>query len=425
MKLCVVGLGYIGLPTSAMFAKYNADVVGVDVSAEVIDKLNRGEIHIEEYGLANIIKKVVKNGKFRATLTPEKADAFIVAVPTPNIADEYRSCDLTYVLNAIKVILPFAEKGNVIIVESTVAPRTMDDYVRPLIEKAGFTIGEDIFLSHCPERVLPGKILHELIHNNRIIGGVTPACAEASAEIYRLFVEGEIVLTTARTAEMSKLMENTFRDVNIALVNELTKICNDLEVNVIDVIQMANKHPRVNLHQPGPGVGGHCLAVDPHFIYSKSPDLAKIIKLSRETNDSMPQYVADSVKKLVKDVENPKIAAFGVTYKGNVDDMRESPAMEVVQKLLEAGFEVVLHDPYATSDEYEFVSAEESVTGADLVIILADHDEFKRLDYNSLAEKMRKSVLFDTRNCVQPDVVACNKMKIINFGNLHQFITSS
>jgi len=425
VKLCVVGLGYIGLPTSAMFAKYNADVVGVDVSAEVIDKLNRGEIHIEEYGLANIIKKVVKNGKFRATLTPEKADAFIVAVPTPNIADEYRSCDLTYVLNAIKVILPFAEKGNVIIVESTVAPRTMDDYVRPLIEKAGFTIGEDIFLSHCPERVLPGKILHELIHNNRIIGGVTPACAEASAEIYRLFVEGEIVLTTARTAEMSKLMENTFRDVNIALVNELTKICNDLEVNVIDVIQMANKHPRVNLHQPGPGVGGHCLAVDPHFIYSKSPDLAKIIKLSRETNDSMPQYVADSVKKLVKDVENPKIAAFGVTYKGNVDDMRESPAMEVVQKLLEAGFEVVLHDPYATSDEYEFVSAEESVTGADLVIILADHDEFKRLDYNSLAGEMRKSMLFDTRNCVQPDVVACNKMEIINFGNLHQFITSS
>ena len=425
MKLCVVGLGYIGLPTSAMFAKYSADVVGVDVSSEVIDKLNRGEIHIEEYGLANIIKNVVKSGKFKASLTPEKADAFIIAVPTPNIDDEHRSCDLTHVLNATESIMPFVEKGSVIIVESTIAPRTMDDYVRPIIEKAGFTIGKDIYLSHCPERVLPGKILHELIHNNRIIGGMTPACAEASAEIYRLFVEGEIVLTTARTAEMSKLMENTFRDVNIALVNELTKICNHLEVNVIDVIKMANKHPRVNLHQPGPGVGGHCLAVDPNFIYSKSPDLANIIKLSRETNDSMPQYVVDNVKKLLKDVDNPKIAALGVTYKGNVDDMRESPAMDVIHMLMGDGFEVSLHDPHVSSDKYQFVSAEESVTDADLAIILSDHDEFKRMDYNLLAEKMRKPVLFDTRNCVKSDITVCDKMEIINFGNLHKFITSS
>ena len=421
MKLCVIGLGYIGLPTSAMFAKYGADVVGVDVSSEVIDKLNRGEIHIEEYGLANAITKVVKNGKFKASLRPEKADAFIIAVPTPNKDDEHRSCDLTYVLSAIKSILPFVKKGNVVIVESTIPPRTMDDHVRPLIENAGFTIGKDIFLSHCPERVLPGKILHELIHNNRIIGGVTPACAEASAEIYRLFVEGEIVLTTARTAEMSKLMENTFRDVNIALVNELTKICNDLDVNVIDVIQMANKHPRVNLHRPGPGVGGHCLAVDPHFIYSKSPDLAKIIKLSRETNDSMPKYVVDNVKKLLNNVENPKIAAFGVTYKGNVDDMRESPALDVIHLLIEDGFEVSLHDPYIVSDEYQFVSAEESVVDADLIIVLSDHDEFKRLDYNLLAEKMRQPMVFDTRNYIQSGVAVYDKLEMVHFGNLNQY----
>jgi len=422
VKVCVIGLGYIGLPTSAMFAKYDADVVGVDIFPEVVDSLNRGEIHIEEYGLQKIIKSVTRNGKFKASLTPEAADVFIITVPTPNKNNEYRSCDLTSVLSATEAILPFVKKGNVVIVESTIEPRTMDDHVRPLIEKAGFIIGVDIFLSHCPERVLPGKILHELIHNNRIIGGITPACAQAAAKIYRLFVQGEIIQTTAKTAEMSKLMENTFRDVNIALVNELTKICHDLEINVIDVIQMANKHPRVNLHQPGPGVGGHCLAVDPHFIVSKSPDLAKIIKLSRETNDSMPQYVVEQVKRLLKGIINPKVAAFGVTYKGNVDDMRESPAMDIIHLLMEAGFEVTLHDPHVTSVEYKFISAEESVVNADLIIVLANHDEFKLLDYNLLAEKMRQPMLLDTRNCVKSGEETSDKMEVINFGNLYQFI---
>ena len=422
MKVCVIGLGYIGLPTSAVFAKYNANVVGVDVFPEVVDKLNRGEIHIEEPGLADVIGGVVKNGKFKASLTPEEADVYIIAVPTPNKNDENNSCDLTYVLNAVEAIIPFLKKGNVVIVESTIAPRTMDDHVKPLIENAGFTIGEDLFLSHCPERVLPGQILHELIHNNRIVGGVTPACAEAGAKVYQLFVQGEIVQATARTAEMSKLMENTFRDVNIALANELTKVCNDLEINVLDVIQMANKHPRVNLHHPGPGVGGHCLAVDPHFIVSKSPDLAKIIRLSRDTNDSMPKYVVNQVKQLLKDTANPKIAAFGVTYKGNVDDMRESPAMDVIHLLIEDGFEVSLHDPHVTSNEYKFVSAEESVVDADLIIVLTDHDEFKVLNYDLLAKKMKQPKIFDTRNCIQASIELCGKVEIINFGNLYRFI---
>jgi len=422
VKLCVVGLGYIGLPTSAMFAKNNVDVVGVDISSDVVDKLNNGEIHIEEPGLAAVIKSVVQNGKFKASLIPEEADVFIIAVPTPNLNDEYRSCDLKHVLNATKSILPFIKKGNIIIVESTLAPCTMDDDVKPLIEKTGFTIGEDIFLAYCPERVLPGKILHELIHNNRIVGGVTSACAAAGAEVYRLFVQGEIIQTTTKTAEMSKLMENTFRDVNIAVANELTKVCNELEINVNDVIQMANKHPRVNLHQPGPGVGGHCLAVDPHFIISKSPDLTKIIKLSRDTNDSMPAYVVEKVKLLLKSVANPKIAAFGVTYKGNVDDMRESPAMDVIHLLMEAGIEVSLHDPHVASNEYQFTSAEESAKDADLIIVLADHNEFKTMDYNLLAEKMRQPILFDVRNCIQPDIAICDKMEIINFGNLYQFV---
>ena len=422
MKVCVVGLGYIGLPTSAMFAKYNADTIGVDIFPEVVDKLNRGEIHIEEPGLGEVIKEVVETGKFRATLTPEESDVFIIAVPTPNKDDQYRSCDLGAVLSATNSILPFIKNGNVIIVESTIAPRTMDDYVAPLIEKAGFKIGEDVFLSHCPERVLPGQILHELIHNNRIVGGVTPACAEAGAEVYRLFVESEIIQTTARTAEMSKLMENTFRDVNIALANELAKICNDLEIDVIDVIQMANKHPRVNLHHPGPGVGGHCLAVDPHFIVAKSPELAKIIKLSRDTNEGMPAYVVESVKALLQDIENPKIAAFGVTYKGNVDDMRESPAVDVIKLLTKEGINVTLHDPHVESDIWNFVSAEESVENADLILILTDHDEFKALNYGKLAHEMKTPQVFDTRNCIQKDVANCDNMKMINFGNLYQFV---
>ena len=422
MKVCVVGLGYIGLPTSAMFANYNTDVIGVDISPEIVDKLNRGEIHIEEPGLKDIIKRVVENGKFKASLTPEEADAFIITVPTPNKDDEHRSCDLKYVLCAIKAILPFVKKGNVIIVESTIAPCTMDDYIAPLIEKSGFKIGENVYLSHCPERVLPGKILHEMIYNNRIIGGITPACAKAGAEIYQLFVLGEIIQTTARTAEMSKLMENTFRDVNIALVNELAKICNELEINVIDVIKMANKHPRVNLHQPGPGVGGHCLAVDPYFVIAKSPELAKIIKLSRNTNESMPEYVACAVKSLVKDIDAPKIAAFGVTYKGNVDDMRGSPAMEVIQLLNKDEIDIALHDPHVESNKWNFVSAEESVRNSDLILVLADHDEFKTLNYSELARKMKTPQLFDTRNCVQKEVANCDGMNVINFGNLYQFV---
>ncbi|WP_416729812.1 nucleotide sugar dehydrogenase [Fictibacillus sp. JL2B1089] len=416
MKICTMGLGYIGLPTSAMFAKFGAEVVGVDLFPEVVDKLNRGEIHIEEPGLGEVVKNVVDNGKFRASLTPEEADVFIIAVPTPNLNDVHKSCDLTYVLTATQSVLPLIKKGDVIIVESTIAPRSMDDYVKPLVEEAGFRVGEDVYLVHCPERVLPGQIMHELVHNNRIVGGVTEACAQAGAEVYGLFVEGEIIKTDAKTAEMSKLMENTFRDVNIALANELAKVCNSLDINVLDVIEMANKHPRVNLHSPGPGVGGHCLAVDPYFIVAKAPELANIIKLSRDTNVSMPDYVVESVKMMVKDVPNPKIAAFGVTYKGNVDDMRESPAMDVIN-LLTGQFDVAVHDPHVVSEYHNFVSAEEAALGADLILVLTDHDEFKTLDYDGLTTKMRTPKVFDTRNCI---LGTFEKAEMVNFGNLYK-----
>ncbi|MGR5981413.1 nucleotide sugar dehydrogenase [Bacillus cereus] len=420
MKICVIGLGYIGLPTSAVFAKHGAEVVGVDINSEIVDKLNRGEIHIEEPGLGEIVKEVVNEGLLRASLTPEEADVFIIAVPTPNQKDEHKSCDLTGVLTAVKKIIPYIKKDNVLIVESTIAPRSMNDYVQPLIEEAGFIVGKDIFLVHCPERVLPGKIMNEIVYNNRIVGGITPTCAQKAAQVYAMFVQGEIVKTDAKTAEMSKLMENTFRDVNIALSNELAKVCNTLEINVLDVIKMANKHPRVNIHQPGPGVGGHCLAVDPYFIVAKAPELTNIIQMSRDTNISMPSYVVENVGQLLKNVEQPKIAMFGVTYKGNTDDMRESPALEVLDLLRRQGYTVTIHDPYIQEDFFGTLSAEEAVEEADLILILADHEEFKNMDYDRLASKMRQAFLFDTRNCIPKDLKT--KMKIIHFGNLYEVL---
>ncbi|HEK9101204.1 nucleotide sugar dehydrogenase [Bacillus pfraonensis] len=420
MKICVIGLGYIGLPTSAMFAKHGAEVVGVDINPGVVDKLNRGEIHIEEPGLGEIVKEAVNKGMLRASLTPEAADVFIVSVPTPNSEDQYKSCDLTGVLMAVKKILSHVKPGNVLIVESTIAPRSMDDYVRPLVEEAGFIVGKDIYLVHCPERVLPGKIMEEIVFNNRIVGGITPNCARMGAKVYETFVQGEIVETDAKTAEMSKLMENTFRDVNIALSNELAKVCNKLEINVLDVIEMANKHPRVNLHQPGPGVGGHCLAVDPYFIVAKAPELTNVIQISRDTNISMPSYVVENVRQLLKGIEKPKVAVFGVTYKGNTDDLRESPALEILDLLHEEGYTVTIHDPYIQASFFKTLSAEDAVEAADLLLVLADHSEFSSMDYNKLASKMRQPFLFDTRNCIKENLES--NMKIIHFGNLYKVL---
>lgn len=416
MKICTIGLGYIGLPTSIMFAKHGVEVVGVDVKQSVIDSLNGGQIHIEEPGLQEALEEVLKKDAFKASLTPEKADAFIISVPTPNHNDEYKSCDLSYVLSGVKSVLPYVEKGNVIIVESTIAPRSMDDEVKPLVEAAGFTVGEDIFLVHCPERVLPGQILHELVHNNRIVGGITPACTEAGAKVYATFVQGEIIKTNAKTAEMSKLMENTFRDVNIALANELAKVCTELEINALDVIEMANKHPRVNLHTPGPGVGGHCLAVDPYFIVAKAPETAKLINLSREINVSMPEYVVENVNKLMVNRGGKVITVFGLTYKGNVDDIRESPAMEIYKMLKEQGnFEVRAYDPHVELD-WVISNLEDAVNNSDLILILADHNEFKQFTGSELMQ-MNEKLIFDTKNVVN---TVSTDIEYVNYGNLYE-----
>lgn len=416
-KICVIGLGYIGLPTSAMFASNGCEVVGVDISERVVNTLNQGHIHIEEPGLEEVVRKQVQKGNFRASLVPEKADAFIIAVPTPNLEDEFRSCDLRFVIQGVEKVLPYVEKGNTVIVESTIAPKSMDDVIKPIFEKEGYVIGRDVYLAHCPERVLPGQILYELRHNNRIVGGITPACTEHAAEVYGTFVEGEIIKTEAKTAELSKCMENTFRDVNIALANELAKICYELDINCLDVIKMANKHPRVNIHQPGPGVGGHCLAIDPYFICAKAPETAKIIRLSRDTNKSMPQFVTEKVSMLLEGIENPKIAAFGVTYKGNVDDVRESPSFEIVEMLKNRGYMVQVYDPHVPNPDY--VDLDTAVQDADLVVILTDHNEYKNMNHQHIASLMKTPMLFDTRNIIKKQ--EGSGLTIINYGNLYQF----
>ncbi|KZE64088.1 UDP-N-acetyl-D-mannosamine dehydrogenase [Fictibacillus phosphorivorans] len=418
MKICTIGLGYIGLPTSIMFALHDVEVVGVDIKPEVIESLNSGKIHIEEPGLQEALEQVIEKGTFRAALAPEDANAFIISVPTPNHNDTYKSCDLSYVLSAVEKTIPYLEHGNVLIVESTIAPRSMDDHVKPLVEKAGFVVGKDIFLVHCPERVLPGQIMHELIHNNRIVGGITPECTEAGVMVYSTFVQGEIIKTNAKTAEMSKLMENTFRDVNIALANELAKVCNELEIDSLEVIQMANKHPRVNLHTPGPGVGGHCLAVDPYFIVAKAPETAKLINLSREINTSMPEYVVQNAEAMLEKTNGKVVTVFGLTYKGNVDDIRESPAMEIYEMLKgNEMYEVRAYDPHVQAD-FVTEDLEEAVNNSDLILVLTDHNEFKYMDWSKL-DGMKNKQIFDTKNIVSN---RNEEFNYINYGNLYAHV---
>lgn len=414
-KICVIGLGYIGLPTAAMFAKAGHKVVGVDINEKAVNLLNQGEIHIEEIGLGELVKKVVKEGSLKASVCPEKADAFIISVPTPNYPDY--TANLEYVKSATESILPYLKRGDLIIVESTIPPRTIDDLIAPIIRNEGWKVGEEIYLAHCPERVLPGRILIELVENTRIVGGINDISTNKAAELYGSFVNGEIIKTIALTAEMSKLMENTYRDVNIALANELAKISDKLGINALEVIQLANRHPRVNLHQPGPGVGGHCLAVDPYFIIEKAPNESPLIFNARSINNSMPEFVVKHVEKLVG--SSGKIAVFGLTYKGNIDDIRESPAMNIVSILFKKGYELSMYDPHVKQDQVSFqlASFEEAITQADCILILSDHNEFKSLDEIEIYTKMRHPIIFDTKNHVK---INSKAIKYFNYGNLYK-----
>lgn len=407
--ISVIGLGYIGLPTAAMLAQAETKVVGVDVVPHVVETINQGKIHIVEPGLEEIVKVAVKEGYLRATLTPEPADAFMVAVPTP-FFDNYEP-DMTYVEAAVKLIAPVLKKGDIIILESTSpvgSTEQMAGWLKNLRPDLAFPVNADdpadVYLAYCPERVLPGKVVEELISNDRIIGGITPKCAQLAEDVYKIFVKGELLHTNARTAEMSKLTENSFRDVNIAFANELSMICDKLDINVWELIELANHHPRVNILQPGAGVGGHCIAVDPWFIVNKTPEQARLIKMARVVNDSKPEWIMDKVNAAVvsflhqhpeKSIKDVKIACFGLAFKPDIDDLRESPSMGITLNLAQKyPSQVVAVEPNVEGVPQKLVASNISLVSlnnglqADILVLLVDHQEFKRLDKQLLQNKI-------------------------------------
>ncbi len=396
-KICVLGLGYIGMPTAAMFASNGYDIIGVDVNEAVVSALNKGEIIIEEPYLDVMVREVVASGKLKAATQPELSDVYIIAVPTPIKKD--KTADMSYVEAAASSIIGCIKKGDIIILESTSPPGTVEHLVMPILEQSGLDVYQDLYVAHSPERVIPGKILFELVENNRIVGGINHASAIKVKHLYQSFVKGDIYITDATTAEMCKLMENTFRDVNIALANELAKICEAMGINAWDVIRYSNKHPRVNLHQPGPGVGGHCLAVDPWFIVEKHPALANIIKLARETNDSMPEYVFARCRALLGSLKNKIITVFGITYKPDIDDLRESPLLELIELLEEvSGIKLRVYDPFVTKHQYLCETIEEAVKDSDLLILGVNHKQFDSVDFDDIYRLMRQPNILDTRN---------------------------
>jgi len=406
-KVSVIGLGYIGLPTAAVIASRGVEVVGVDVDERIVNTLNEGNIHIVEPELDVLVRGAVHANRFRATLTPEESEVFVIAVPTP-FADGHKP-DLKYVESAARSVAPVLRKGSLVILESTSpvgTTRKMAEWLadaRPDLtfpQKAGDIA--DVQIAYCPERVLPGKVLRELVENDRIIGGLSRRCTERATEFYQIFVAGSCLPTEANTAEMAKLTENAFRDVNIAFANELSLICDQLGINVWELIELSNRHPRVNILQPGPGVGGHCIAVDPWFIVDSAPAHARLIAMARAVNDGKPQWVIDKVKRAADRFKNPVVACLGLAFKPNIDDLRESPSLDIVDHLAtEVSGRIIAVEPYvrnlpavlAKHANVEFMDAASAIEAADVVLLLVDHKEFKTVNRQMLNEK----VVIDTR----------------------------
>jgi UDP-N-acetyl-D-mannosaminuronic acid dehydrogenase len=412
--ICVLGLGYIGLPTASVLATKGHRVIGVDVNERAVDTINRGEIHIHEPDLDVLVKSAVLSGNLTASLTPQKADTFIIAVPTP-FSDGHVP-DLSYIESAVRSMAPVIEPGNLIILESTSpigATEKIAAWLRELrpdlripSRRTTPLVKDDrrdsrIYLAHCPERVLPGQILRELVDNDRIIGGIDPQSADRAADLYRTFVGGEIVCTDSRTAELAKLTENAFRDVNIAFANELSVICDDLSIDVWELIRLANRHPRVNILQPGPGVGGHCIAVDPWFIVHSAPERAKLIATARRVNDAKPGIVLQKVVNRATRIKDPVIACLGLSFKADVDDVRESPALHIVEELAAKRIgKLLVVEPHLSklpqsleSTAVDLVELEEALAAADIVVGLVNHKQFLKVDRQLLNEK----IVIDTR----------------------------
>lgn len=418
MKICVMGLGYIGLPTASLLANNGYDVIGVDKKENLIGIVNNGGIHIEEPGLKALVSAAVNSGRLKAKTVAESADVFFIAVPTPVTKENNDvNIDLSYIVKASKEIAPHLKEGNLVILESTSPPGTTRDVVMPILEENGLKVGQDVFLAHCPERVLPGNTLRELIQNNRIIGGIDHESSLKAKLLYEKFVEGDITVTDATTAEMAKLIENTFRDVNIALANELSTICEKAGIDVWEAIELANKHPRVTVHMPGPGVGGHCISVDPWFIISAYEKESRIISLSRQVNDEQPNKVLEKLEVLLEDIADPMVTIMGVAYKGNIDDTRESPALKVVQGLENAGIKFKIYDPHVTNYLYETDSLKQAFQGSDCAVVLTDHDEFSFIYPKELAVLMRTKQVYDTRNCLDRDLWESNGFKYYLLGS--------
>lgn len=400
-NIVVMGLGYIGLPTASLLATKGHQVLGVDVNPTAVETINKGQIHILEPGLDILVKSAVLSGNLRAALQPAEADVFILAVPTPFKEDH--KPDISCIETATHTIAPYVREGNLIVLEST-SPVGTTERVRDILrdERPDLFAGSGpkhtstIFLAHCPERVLPGQILNELVTNDRIIGGIDLPSREKAAEFYRSFVSGKVLVTDARTAEMAKLTENSFRDVNIAFANELSLICDRLGINVWELIELANRHPRVDILQPGPGVGGHCIAVDPWFIVDSAPEEARLIRTARNVNDDKPKWVLDKVLAKAARFKDPVIGCLGLAFKANIDDLRESPALDIVRTLQAANVGRVLAcDPNINGgfDEIPLAPLDQVVKTADMLLVLVDHEEFFQIDKELLKEK----VVIDTR----------------------------
>jgi UDP-N-acetyl-D-mannosaminuronic acid dehydrogenase len=409
-KICVIGMGYIGLPTASTFAAHGVDVLGVDINPDIIETLNQGSIHIHEPGLREAFTKAIQAGKFRAATKPEEADAFVIAVPTPfkeNAFGEYNGtayklADMNAVISAVESIVPYLRKGNLVVLESTSPPRTTIDLVAPILERSTLKAGSDFHLCYSPERVLPGQILRELIENARVIGGVTPESAQAGFDLYSVFVKGQILKTDATTAEMVKLMENTYRDINIAVANEFSRLADKFGVDIWEAIPLANLHPRVKILSPGPGVGGHCISVDPWFFVEAAPELTPLIYHSRQVNDSQPHFVADVVRRTLGSLPGKRIAALGLAYKPDVDDLRESPAVEVVRLLQNEGATVLACEPYKPDANLPGITIAatfgEAVKEADALLLLVKHAEFAKLSPRDVASKTAARICIDTIN---------------------------
>ena len=392
-KVCVIGLGYIGLPTASLLGTKGYEVLGVDVSDRVVETINQGKIHIVEPDLDLLVKSAVNAGKLTAAKQPAEADIFIIAVPTP--FTEGHKPDLSHVEAATRAIAPHVRKGNLVILESTSPVGTTDDYVAAILKEQGHDIVNDVYIAHCPERVLPGRILIELIQNDRIVGGINEKSTEVAASFYREFVSGSVLETNAKTAELSKLTENSFRDVNIAFANELSIICDQEHIDVWELISLANRHPRVNILQPGPGVGGHCIAVDPWFIIDRAGNNARLIRTAREVNDAKPDWVINKVLGKAKKFKRPTIACLGLAFKADVDDLRESPALDITRALKRHDIaDIIVCEPnIKASDEFQLVDLQDAVEQADIILILVDHKPFKTLKPSVLNEK----IVIDTR----------------------------